>query len=133
MNQEQKTKIERRICFLLGLLMIFPFVSGISGLAGIDNPLYSLRFSSDIILDSNLRFLNGMSVGIAVSVYVILPRISRETTAFRILMAAFMCGAAGRTLAALTFRDLPPSLIGLILIELISPAILIYYQSKIKD
>ncbi|HEV7378363.1 MAG TPA: DUF4345 domain-containing protein [Dyadobacter sp.] len=133
MNKEQKIKIRRRMQVALALLAVFPLVSGVLGLAGASNPIFEIRYSSDMVLDSNLRFLNGMSVAIAVSVYLILPLISKETFAFRILMAAFICGAAGRSLSIFAYSYFSLPLVTLALVELLSPALLIYYQNKIKD
>jgi hypothetical protein len=132
-HPDKNNKIKRRLQWVTGFLSLFPLLSGILGLTGIDNPLYRTELHDDIILDSNLRFLNAMSVGVAVSLYLLLRNLQNETTAFRLLMGIILCGAAGRLLSICVYSYPSLPFILIVFVELISPLVLVYWQNKIKE
>jgi hypothetical protein len=115
----------------LGVLAFAPLLSGILGLKGIYNPLFSGFKGTDMVLDSNLRFLNGMSIALSVSVYVIIPIIEKEKLALRIICGAIFLGGLARLLSIyeLGFPELPLPVF--MMIELLSPPILIYWQNSL--
>jgi hypothetical protein len=134
MGYFQKQSFRRRNLQLsLGILALAPLLSGLLGLKGIYNPLFAECEGADIFLDSNLRFLNGMSMGISLAVYAIIPVIEKEKLALRIVCAAIFLGGLARLLSIHTFGFPGFPLTTFMIIELVSPPILVYWQNSIAE
>jgi hypothetical protein len=131
MNRSRNDLSKKSLQISIGLLALAPLVSGIAGLKGIYNPLFSRDLPVDKILDSNLRFLNGVSIGLSLAVYAVIPNIEKEVLAFRIICAAIFLGGLGRLLSIseLGIPSLPFPI--LVVIELLSPPILVCWQYSI--
>ena len=84
---------------VISILALAPLLSGIIGLSGIYNPMFFDNLPVNLILDSNLRFLNAMSVAVALSFYFIIPVIEKETFACRIVCCAIFLGGIGRVIS----------------------------------
>ena len=115
----------------MGILAAFPLIAGIAGLAGVHNPIYSVDFGGNVLLDSNLRFLNGMSIGIAMAVYVIIPVVEKQTLAYRMVWVAVFLGGAGRLLSMAVLGLPPLPLLPFVCIEVLCPPIFIYWQNAV--
>ena len=128
-----KSRSKRILQVTIGLLATAPFLTGLLGMAGIDNPIYSSRPLPDyVLLDSNLRYLNGFSVGIALTLYYIIPSIETHTTLLRAVCGIIFSGAIGRILS-ITLLGLPPfPMPAFILIEVMAPPILVFWQNNIR-
>ncbi|MCE7059452.1 DUF4345 domain-containing protein [Dyadobacter sp. CY343] len=124
-------KSKRALQIVIAILAAAPLVSGILGLAGIYNPLFSETLPADLVLDSNLRFLNAVSVAVAIAFYCILPVIEKETFACRVICSAILLGGLAR-LISIYELGIPPFFISASLIlELLSPILIMYWQRRI--
>jgi hypothetical protein len=127
-------KVSRRLLQItLGVLAAAPLLTGLLGMSGINNPIYlSDPLPDHVLLDSNLRLLNGFSVGVALAIYYIIPGIEYQALLLRTICGIIFIGAAGRILSIAQF-GLPPFPMPLfVLIEIIAPPILVFWHNKIK-
>ena len=124
-------KSKKALQAVIGILAVAPLVSGLIGLSGIRNPLFTEALPADLVLDSNLRFLNAMSVAVAVSFYCVIPVIEKETFAFRVVCGAVWLGGIGRLISIYDLGVPPLFIIGFLALELLSPILIIYWQKQI--
>jgi hypothetical protein len=129
-----KSRSRRILQIVIGLLATAPLLTGLLGMTGIDNPIYSSHpLSDNVLLDSNLRYLNGFSVGIALALYYIIPYIESHTLLLRAICGIIFLGAAGRILSV-AFLGLPPLPMPVfVLIEIMAPPILVVWQNNIRS
>jgi Domain of unknown function (DUF4345) len=83
-----------------GLLSLIPIATGIVTMLGVKDPLYRpLGLPAAPVLDSNLRFLGGIWLGIGLAMLWLVPSIERQGTLFRVLWVAVFLGGVGRVLS----------------------------------
>ena len=119
--------------FTNGVLAILTIgLAGASHLFGIDNPIYS---SAELpvlpSLDSNLRFMGGMGLGLGIALLWIIPSIERQTSLYRLIWLCALAGGIGR-LFSMTLVGWPPlPLILFTAVELPGVPLLIYWQFRV--
>ena len=123
-------KHRKALQWVIGILALAPLFSGLVGLSGIYNPLFTTQSPPDLILDSNLRFLNAMSVVVALSFYFIMPVIEKETFAFRIICCSVFFGGVGRLISFFHLGTMPIPLLFILLLELAGPLVIMYWQQQ---
>jgi hypothetical protein len=129
-----KKKVSRKMLqSVMATLAAAPLLSGIIGLSGIHNPLFSGGIPADLLLDTNLRFLNGMSIATALSFYFILPVIEKETFACRVICSAIFLGGIGRCISIYDLGLPPTPVLFFLILELIFPLLIIYWQSRLAS
>ena len=129
----KKNAHRKTLQVVTGILAIAPLSAGLIGLSGIYNPLFLERLPENPVLDSNLRFLNAMSVAVALSFYFIIPVIEKETLACRIVCCSIFSGGVGR-LISFCYLDagfFPLFLI--LMLEMVCPIIIMYWQQRIAS
>jgi hypothetical protein len=127
-------KVSRKLLQItMGILATAPFITGLLGMAGVHNPIYSSDYLPDnTLLDSNLRYLNGFSVGVGLTIYYMIPGIESHTVLLRAICGIIFLGAIGR-LISIYFMGLPPfPMPFFVLIEVIAPPSLVFWQNKIS-
>ena len=117
--------------WVIGILALAPLFSGLIGLSGIYNPLFTAPLPTDAVLDTNLRFLNAMSVIVALSFYFLLPVIEKETFACRIICCSVFFGGVGRVISFFHLGTMPTPLFFILILELAGPIVIIYWQKQI--
>jgi hypothetical protein len=122
----------RLLQITLGILAMAPLFTGLLGLLGIDNPIYAADpLPVNVLLDSNLRFLNGLSVGLGLALYCIIPTITSQKIPLRIICGILFVGALGR-LCSMVFLGLPPMPMPFFaLVEVLTPPLMVLWQKKI--
>ncbi|WP_439556434.1 DUF4345 domain-containing protein [Dyadobacter sp.] len=117
---------------VLAIAALAPLLTGILGLLGIDNPLYrSIKSPDYVLLDSNLRFLNGISVGLGISIYAILPTIEKQASALRIICGVICLGGIARLLSLYNY-GLPPFPFNFFIpVEILAPVLFVVWQNRI--
>jgi hypothetical protein len=119
----------RGLQIVLALLSLIPLAFGLLGLAfGIG------RFGGDpkalVQLDSQYRFLSAVYVGLAGTIWWMIPRIERLGVLTAIICAAIFLGGLAR-LYAITLNGWPwPIATGAMVVELLAP-VLILWQRRI--
>ena len=126
-------KSRRSLQIVMGTLATAPLLSGIVGLAGIYNPMFGGNLPVNLILDSNLRFLNATSVAVAISIYFLLPVIEKQTFACRIICFTIFLGGAGRLISIRDLGTPPWPLLVFMCIELTSPVLLVLWQKRVQE
>jgi len=123
----------RALQIVNGLLGLATAGLGATQLAlGVGSPVYAAadlpRFP---ILDSNLRFFGGMSLGLGLILLWILPTIERQGPLFRGVWICALLGGLGR-LASVAVVGSPSSLLlAFTLLEVVGAPLLIYWQHRV--
>lgn len=125
--------MSRRILqFTSAVLAAVPVLTGIVGMFGIGDPLYvSARLPPSILLDSNLRFLSGVWLGLGVAMYCIIPTIERQTVVFRALWGMIFFGGIGRLLSMAILAPPPWPFIGFTILEIIGAPVIVFWQARL--
>lgn len=113
----------------LALLTIF--LGGASLLLGIDSPIYPDGLPELPVLDSNLRFLGGLGVGLGVALLWIIPAIEKHTTVFRIIWLCALVGGIGRIISAVAVGVPPTPILIFTAVEVPAVPLLIFWQTRV--
>ncbi len=123
---------KRSLQITSGLLGIVPVTTGLVQLMGVHDPLYaSLHLPPDATLDSNMRFLAGVWLGLGLANLWLLPRIERETVLFRALWLMIFLGGIGRLLS-MAGQGLPPlPFVGFTALEVLGAPLFVLWQNRV--
>jgi hypothetical protein len=116
-------------CAVLGLI---PVATGLIGLSGVSDPLYSV-LPRNVLLDSNLRFLSGVWLGLGLALLWTLPRIERQTTLFRALWGMIFLGGVRRLISMAALATPPAPFIAFTLLEIVGAPLFVWWQSRIAE
>ncbi|WUR11425.1 DUF4345 domain-containing protein [[Empedobacter] haloabium] len=114
------------------LLGLVPFGTGLVGMMGLSDPLYaSLGIPDAPVLDSNLRFLSGVWLGVGCAVLWLVPRIESQGILFRVLWGMIFLGGVGRVLS-MGFAGWPPApFIAFTALEIVGAPLFVYWQARV--
>lgn len=114
------------------VLALVPTLTGLVGMLGVSDPLYgNLALPRDATLDSQLRFYNGVWLGLGLAAFWLVPRIELETMLFRFLWLMIFIGGAGRLLS-LVLNGMPfPPFVGFTVLEIIGAPLFVLWQDKV--
>lgn len=123
---------KRLLQILTAILGAVPVLTGIIGLFGLADPVYAnAGIPANALLDSNLRFLSGVWLGLGLAVWWLVPRIETQTVLFRALWAMIFIGGIGRLLSML-FVGMPPvPFIAFTALELVGAPIFVAWQARL--
>jgi hypothetical protein len=134
-NVGMSKKALQIVLAVLGLIPIvtgsLSIVLGVGALSVVGGNITS-EMSSNIVLDSEIRFLGAIWLGVGVFVYWIIPSIDKQTTLFRLLMGTIFLGGVGRSLSAFLVGIPPALFIAIIVLELLGMPLLVLWQSLIS-
>jgi Domain of unknown function (DUF4345) len=123
---------KRGLQFLTLVLAAIPLITGVIGMWGIRDPLYaSARLSSNVLLDSNLRFFSGAWFGLGVALCWIVPAIEKQTMLFRVLWGMIFLGGIGRLISMLMLGFPPAPFIAFTALEILGAPLMIFWQAKL--
>ena len=122
----------RALQVVTGLLGAIPVLTGALTMLGLSDPIYAAAgLPAHALLDSNLRFFGGLWLVLGLSLYVLIPRIERETLLFRTLWLMIFAGGVGRLLS-MAFVGLPPwPFVGFTLLEIVGAPVFIAWQARV--
>lgn len=128
-------KVFQTVLAVLGLIPVI--TGGLSVAFGVNafsfvGGLVTPDMASNIVLDSEIRFLGAIWFGIGILVFWIIPSIDRQTSLFRLLMAIIFLGGVGRLLSAFLVGIPPTLFIAIIVLELVGMPLLVVWQSSIS-
>jgi hypothetical protein len=131
---------KRILQVILAVISLILIITGALGIiAGVtDNvgDFYGVSVSNSIeghiILDSNLRFFGGLSIGLGLIMFWIIPSIERHKLVFRLIAGMIFLGGLGRVISMLSFGIPSPLFIIFALLELLFP-LLIFLQNRIPQ
>lgn len=117
---------------LTAVLGAIPILTGIVGLFGLSDPLYAdAGLPVNLLLDSNLRFLNGAWLGLGLTVIWLIPRIETQTVLFRVLWGMIFLGGVGRLLSMLLLGWPPIPFVAFTVLEIIGAPIFVAWQARL--
>ncbi len=117
------------------ILGLVPVLTGLATMLGVHDPIYQgLGLPADPLLDSNLRFLGGVWLGLGLVVLWIVPRILSHVVLFRVAWLMIFLGGTGR-LASLFLVGLPPvPFIAFTALEIIgAPAFVLWHNRLLRQ
>ncbi len=116
----------------MGLLGVIPVATGVLTLMGLGDPIYSgAGLPVNALLDSNLRFFGGLWLALGLSLFVLIPRIERETIFFRAIWMMIFVGGLGRLLSMVLVGAPPLPFIGFTLLEILGAPVFILWQTRV--
>jgi hypothetical protein len=116
------------------VLALVPIFTGIITMLGVRDPLYRpLHLPEVPVLDSNLRFLGGVWLGLGLAMLWTVPVIEQQATVFRWLWVAVFLGGVGRLLSWLLIGTPPRPYIGFLLLEIVGAPLFIYWQWRVEQ
>lgn len=123
---------KRALQIVSALMGAVPVITGLVQMMGIHDPLYaSLNLPTDATLDSNMRFLAGVWLGLGLASWWLVPRITEQTVLFRILWLMIFLGGIGR-LVSMASVGLPLApFIAFTALEILGAPIFVYWQHRV--
>lgn len=123
---------KRALQIATAVLGTVPVLTGIVGMFGLSDPIYaSTGLPANPLLDSNLRFLSGVWLGLGLAVYWLIPNIERQTVLFRALWGMIFLGGIGR-LMSMFFLGWPPvPFIAFTVLEIVGAPVFIAWQARL--
>jgi hypothetical protein len=116
------------------VLALVPISTGIISMRGIGDPLYRpFRLPEAPVLDSNLRFLAGVWLGVGLALLSTVPAIEHQGTLFRWLWVAVFLGGVGRLVSWQLVGAPPRPYIGFLLLEIVGAPLFIYWQWRVAQ
>lgn len=123
---------KRPLQILTAILGAVPILTGIIGLFGLSDPIYaSASLPANALLDSNLRFLSGVWLGVGLTVIWLIPRIETQTVLFRVLWGMIFLGGVGRLLSMLFLGWPPIPFIAFTVLEIVGAPIFVAWQARL--
>ena len=124
---------KRPLQIATAMLALVPTLTGTLGMLGLHDPLYAaLHLPPDPTLDSQLRFLNGVWLGLGLAAFWLVPRIERETALFRMLWLMIFLGGIGR-LISLALAGMPfPPFVGFTVLEVLGAPLFVWWQHQVS-
>jgi hypothetical protein len=115
-------------------LGIIPVVTGLIGLRGVNDPVYSpVSTPHVVLLDTNLRFFSGLWLGLGLALLWLVPSIERQTILFRAVWGAIFVGGIGRVLSMVAVGTPPASFVFFTLLEIIGAPVFVYWQHRVAQ
>lgn len=123
---------KRALQIVSALMGTVPVITGLVQMMGIHDPLYaSLNLPSDATLDSNMRFLAGVWLGLGLANWWLVPRITEQTALFRFLWLMIFLGGVGR-LVSMASVGLPLTpFIAFTALEIVGAPLFVYWQHRV--
>jgi hypothetical protein len=127
------SKMNKRLLQILtAILGAVPVLTGMIGLFGLSDPIYaSANLPANALLDSNLRFLSGVWLGLGLTVFWLIPRIETQTVLFRVLWGMIFLGGIGRLLSMLFLGWPPIPFIAFTVLEIVGAPIFVAWQARL--
>lgn len=117
-----------------GSLAVLTVVLGAASLfLGAESPVYPDDLMSVPSLDSNLRFMGGIGIGLGLTLLWLTPSIERRTVLFRAIWLCALAGGVGRLISAVLVGLPATPMIVFAAIEIPGVPLLIYWQNKVAS
>lgn len=124
----------RQLQITTTLLGAVPVLTGLISMMGLSDPLYAtLNLPRDATLDSNMRFLGGVWLGLGLSVWWLVPRIATETALFRAAWLMIFLGGVGRLVSLLAVGTPMLPFVGFTVLEIVGAPLFVWWQSKLRN
>jgi len=119
---------------LLTILGLVPTITGTLTMMGINDPLFAqLHLPHSALLDSDLRFLGGVWLGLGITVLATVRDLEKHYPLYRILWSMIFLGGIGRVLSMLIIGMPPIPFIGFTVLEIIGAPVFLYWHRQISN
>lgn len=116
---------------LTGALALIPILTGAITMKGVHDPRYAaLDLPGNPLLDSNLRFLGGVWLGLGLAAFWMVPRLRAQTVLFRVVWGAIFIGGLGRLLSMLVVGWPPAPLIAFTVLEIVGAPLFVAWHAR---
>jgi predicted membrane channel-forming protein YqfA (hemolysin III family) len=124
---------KRPLQITMAVLCAIPVVTGIVGMFGVNDPLYSSAgLPANALVDSNLRFFGGLWLGLGLAMYYwVIPNIEKQTILFRAFWGAIFLGGVGRLVSMIFLARPPAPFIAFTALELVGAPVFIAWQARV--
>jgi hypothetical protein len=127
-----KRLVLRILLAIAGLLMVFRFgvpalIFGATGPGPLGNRWLEEGASATLLLDADVRFFGAMMIGMGIMFFWTIVRIEELGSVIYILAGAVECGAIARIYALLKYGNPGSAGIIPIIIESISPILIVFF------
>ena len=113
------------------MLALIPILTGAITMMGVHDPLYAaLDLPGNPLLDSNLRFLGGVWLGLGLAAFWMVPRLRAQTVLFRVVWGAIFIGGLGRLLSMLVVGWPPAPLIAFTVLEIVGAPLFVAWHAR---
>lgn len=119
---------------LTGVLALIPILTGAITMMGVHDPLYAaLDLPGNPLLDSNLRFLGGVWLGLGLAAFWMVPRLHAQTVLFRVVWGAIFIGGLGRLLSMLVVGSPPAPFIAFTVLEIVGAPLFVGWHARVVN
>lgn len=123
---------KRILQIITSIFGVVSIMIGLVGYTGLKDPIYGdISKVNNILLDSNLRFFNGIWIGIGVALLSTVKHIDTETKLYRVIWLCIFLGGIGRLLSIIFGGAPPAAFIGFTIFGIAGAPLFIYWQSTI--
>ena len=114
------------------ILGLVPTITGALTMMGIHDPLFAdLNLPNSALLDSDLRFLGGVWLGLGITVLATVREIEKHFALYRILWGMILLGGVGRLISMFVIGLPPVPFIGFTVLEILGAPIFVYWHAQI--
>lgn len=123
---------KRTLQIVSALMGTVPVITGLVQMMGIHDPLYaSLNLPADATLDSNMRFLAGVWLGLGLASLWLVPRITEQTVLFRFLWLMIFLGGIGRLVSMASVGQPLTPFVAFTALEILGAPLFVYWQHRV--
>lgn len=116
------------------MLALIPILTGAITMKGAHDPLYAaLDLPGNPLLDSNLRFLGGVWLGLGLAAFWMVPRLRAQTVLFRVVWGAIFIGGLGRLLSMLVVGWPPAPCIAFTVLEIVGAPLFVAWHARVVN
>lgn len=122
-------KLLQTFLVILGLV---PTITGVLTMMGIHDPLFAnLNLPHSALLDSDLRFLGGVWLGLGLTVLATVRSLEKHFVLYRILWGMIFLGGVGRLISMFIIGLPPVPFIAFTVLEIAGAPIFVYWHWKL--
>lgn len=116
----------------LVILGLVPTITGVMMMMGIYDPLFAdLNLPRSALLDSDLRFLGGVWLGLGLTVLATVKDIEKHFALYRVLWLMIFIGGIGRLISMFIIGWPPVPFIGFTVLEIVGAPIFIHWHYQV--
>jgi hypothetical protein len=122
----------RPLQIVSAIMGAIPVITGLVQMMGIHDPLCAnLNLPADATLDSNMRFLAGVWLGLGLASWWLVPRITEQTVLFRFLWLMIFLGGVGRLVSMVSVGLPLTPFIAFTALEILGAPLFVYWQHRV--
>lgn len=114
------------------ILALVPTITGVLNMMGIYDPIFKeLNLPNSPVLDSDLRFLGGVWLGLGICVLYITHSLEKHVFLYRVLWSMIFIGGIGRLISMFQVGMPPAPFIAFTALEIIGAPVFLYWHARV--